>query len=39
MTTREAKTIEGHVTVALEFLEHADREFAAGEHLQGSEKL
>ena len=38
MTTR-AKTAEEHVRIALEFLEHSDREFAAGDALQGSEKL
>ena len=38
MTTR-AKTAEEHVRIALEFLEHSDREFEAGDELQGSEKL
>ena len=38
MTTRP-KTAEEHVRIALEFLEHSDREFAAGDALQGSEKL
>ena len=32
-------TIEEHIQTALQFLEHSDREFAAGDALQGSEKL
>ena len=32
-------TVEEHLRTALEFLEHADREFAAGDTLLGSEKL
>ena len=41
MTTegRATANIEKHVRSALEFLEHADREFAAGDQQQGSEKL
>ncbi len=39
MTTEEAMTIDEHVRTALAFLEHSDREFAAGDILQGSEKL
>ena len=31
--------LEKHVRSALEFLQHADREFAAGDQQQGSEKL
>ena len=32
-------TILEHVQTALEFLEHSDREFQAGDIMQGSEKL
>ena len=32
-------TVEEHLRTAMEFLEHADREFTAGDTLQGSEKL
>ena len=32
-------TIDEHLRTALLFLEHSDREFAAGDELQGSEKL
>ena len=31
--------MEDHVSTALRFLEHSDREFAAGDSLQGSEKI
>lgn len=34
-----AANVEKHLRSALEFLEHADREFAAGDEQQGSEKL
>ena len=39
MTTKPPMTLEQHAQTALQFLEHAEREFAAGENLQGSEKL
>ena len=39
LVTTRAKTAEEHVRIALEFLEHSDREFAAGDAPQGSEKL
>ena len=39
MTTRKSMTAQEHVQTALEFLEHSDREFAARDALQGSEKL
>ncbi len=39
MATKRDMTVDDHVRTALEFLEHADREFAADEILQGSEKL
>ncbi len=39
MATEEAMTIDEHVRTALKFLEHSDQEFAAGDILQGSEKL
>ena len=39
MTTREEMTVEEHARTALQFLEHSDREFAAGDSMQGSEKL
>ena len=32
-------TVDQHVQTALDFLEHSDREFAAGDALLGSEKL
>ena len=32
-------TAQDHARAALEFLEHSDREFAAGDTMQGSEKL
>ena len=38
MTTREM-TVDEHAQTAREFLTASDREFAAGDHLQGSEKL
>ena len=38
MTTREM-TVQQHAQTAREFLTASDREFAAGDHLQGSEKL
>ncbi len=38
MTTREMTTAE-HAQTARDFLAASDREFAAGDHLQGSEKL
>ena len=34
-----AMTVEEHLRTAREFLQHSDREFEAGENLQGSEKL
>ena len=39
MTTKRSKTVEEHIQQALEFLDHSDREFEAGDELQGSEKL
>ena len=39
MTTRPEMTAQDHARAALEFLEHSDREFAAGDTMQGSEKL
>ena len=39
MTTRHTKTVQEHVEIARSFLENADREFGAGDQLQGSEKL
>ena len=39
MTTSRRKTIQDHVTLAHRFLEDSDREFAAGDELQGCEKL
>ena len=39
MITRPGMTILEHVQTALEFLEHSDREFQAGDIMQGSEKL
>ena len=39
MTTREEMTAQDHARAALDFLEHSDREFAAGDTMQGSEKL
>ncbi len=38
MTTKEMTTLE-HAQTARDFLAASDREFAAGDHLQGSEKL
>ena len=38
MTTKEMSTLE-HAQTARDFLVASDREFAAGDHLQGSEKL
>ena len=38
MTTKEM-TIPEHAQTARDFLTASDREFAAGDHLQGSEKL
>ena len=38
MTTREM-TVDEHAQTAREFLTASNREFAAGDHLQGSEKL
>ena len=38
MTTREM-TVQQHAQTAREFLTASNREFAAGDHLQGSEKL
>ena len=38
MTTKEM-TAEEHAQTARDFLAASDREFAAGDHLQGSEKL
>ena len=32
-------TVDEHIRTALLFLEHSDQEFAAGDELQGSEKL
>ena len=39
MTTRHEMTVEEHARTALQFLEHSDREFAARDTMQGSEKL
>ena len=39
MTTRPGMTVSEHVQTALQFLEHSDREFEAGDAMQGSEKL
>ena len=39
MTTKSDMTVDQHVQTALTFLDHSDREFAAGDALQGSEKL
>lgn len=38
MTTKPQMTLEQHARTALQFLDHAELEFAAGEKLQGSEK-
>ena len=38
MTTKEMSPLE-HAQTARDFLAASDREFAAGDHLQGSEKL
>ena len=39
MTTSRRKTIQEHISLARRFLEDAEREFAAGDELQGCEKL
>ncbi len=39
MTARPEMTVQDHPRSALEFLEHSDREFAAWDTMQGSEKL
>ena len=39
MTSRRNEAAEEHVQTALQFLEHSDREFDAGDDLQCSEKL
>ena len=39
MTTNQDTAVEDHVSIALQFLEHSDREFAVGDFLQGSEKI
>ena len=39
MTTEKEMTAAEHAQAAREFLVASDREFAAGDHLQGSEKL
>lgn len=39
MTTKRELTEEENVQAALQFLDHSDREFAAGDVMQGSEKL
>ena len=39
MTTSRRKTVQEHISLARKFLADAEREFAAGEDLQGSEKL
>ena len=39
MTTQRSKTAEEHAQIARSFLVNADREFNAGDQLQGSEKL
>ena len=39
MTTSRRKTVQEHIGLARKFLADAEREFAAGEDLQGSEKL
>ncbi len=39
MTTSRRKTVQEHINLARKFLDDAEREFAAGEDLQGSEKL
>ena len=39
MATKSDMTVDQHVQTALTFLDHSDREFAAGDALQGSEKL
>lgn len=36
---RPRKTAGDHIKIVQEFLEHSDREFEAGDPLQGSEKL
>jgi hypothetical protein len=37
--TKEEVTSDEHARTAMEFLDHSNREFAAGDALQGSEKL
>ena len=37
--TKPEMTVAEHVQTALDFLDHSDQEFAAGDNLQGSEKL
>lgn len=39
MTTSRRKTIQEHVSLARRFLEDSEREFDAGDELQGCEKL
>lgn len=39
MSEGSAGAVAKHMRTALEFLEHADRKFAAGDEQQGSEKL
>ena len=39
VTTKPLKTVQEHPDTALRFLEDSDREFLAGDYLQGSEKL
>ena len=39
MTTSRRKTIQEHISLACRFLEDAEREFDAGDELQGCEKL
>ena len=39
MTTSRRKTIQEHISLAHRFLEDAEREFDAGDELQGCEKL
>lgn len=39
MTAEKEMTVAEHAQTARDFLAASDREFAAGDHLQGSEKL
>ena len=39
MTTSRRKTIQEHINLARKFLEDSEREFDAGDELQGCEKL